>query len=233
MSKRMTLLSRRDGMSVEAFRAHWAGPHADIALTIPGIAKYVQNRVEAMLWQRTGTSAPYQVDGIVEMSYRDEASMQTAQRCDAALQQIPDDEPNFIRGWTLTVVESEGPEAFANGEKVIILLERSACIGEDDFIAAVRAAFPMRLNGPQQAAFNWTLDRKSRPSLWHEPRWPDVFVNLWFQSHDDMTDFFASHSSDLRSLDRLVGRGAAYHVDALCLKGAERKENNDLRNRVR
>ena len=37
MIKRVSLLRRRDGMSREAFFAHWTGPHADIVRQLPGI----------------------------------------------------------------------------------------------------------------------------------------------------------------------------------------------------
>ena len=68
MKKRMTLLARKDGMSVTDFRNYWAGPHARLALRMDGIERYVQNRVEKLLWAKYGTPT-FNIDGIVELRF--------------------------------------------------------------------------------------------------------------------------------------------------------------------
>jgi uncharacterized protein (TIGR02118 family) len=38
--KRISLVRRKDGLSVEAFVEHWLGPHAEIIRTMPGLRGY-------------------------------------------------------------------------------------------------------------------------------------------------------------------------------------------------
>jgi uncharacterized protein (TIGR02118 family) len=116
--KRMTLLARKQGLSTEDFRAHWAGPHAQLALRMAGIARYVQNRVEEPLWH-TGSAPAFDVDGIVELFFTDTEAMRLAQASDIGTTLIPEDEPRFLKGWTLCVVESEGDESTGRGVKVL------------------------------------------------------------------------------------------------------------------
>ena len=50
MTKRMTLLAKKEGLSTSDFRNYWAGPHAALALGMDGISKYTHNRVDKVLW---------------------------------------------------------------------------------------------------------------------------------------------------------------------------------------
>jgi uncharacterized protein (TIGR02118 family) len=45
MIKRLTLIYRRDGMSVEEFRRHWLEVHGPLAARTPGLRRYVQHHV--------------------------------------------------------------------------------------------------------------------------------------------------------------------------------------------
>jgi uncharacterized protein (TIGR02118 family) len=63
MIKRITLIYRREGMSVEAFRQHWQEVHGPLAAATPGLRRYVQHHV-------TGTRSRHTVlqpDGIAEL----------------------------------------------------------------------------------------------------------------------------------------------------------------------
>lgn len=64
--KRVTLLAKRDGMSASDFRSYWAGPHGKLALEMDGVSRYIQNRVDKVLWSRFAVPA-FSVDGIVEL----------------------------------------------------------------------------------------------------------------------------------------------------------------------
>jgi len=73
MIKRLTLIYRKDGMTVEQFRAHWRDVHGPIAARTAGLRRYVQHHV-------VDTRSPSNVlrpDGIAELwfdSVEDEAA---------------------------------------------------------------------------------------------------------------------------------------------------------------
>ncbi len=121
MIKRMTLLARKEGTSVSDFRAYWSGCHAQLALCMDGIAKYTQNRVEKTLWKSGGGSGCFDVDGIVELYFESDELMSEAQRSAVGSRYIPEDEPNFLRGWTLCVVDHEDEAKEQTGVKVILV----------------------------------------------------------------------------------------------------------------
>jgi len=119
MTKRMTLLARKEGLSTSDFRSYWAGPHARLALGMSGITKYVHNRVDKILWASEGTAA-FDVDGIVELSFADAEAMRIAQASAVGQKFILEDEPLFLKGWTLCVVETDGEESDEPVVKVVV-----------------------------------------------------------------------------------------------------------------
>jgi hypothetical protein len=71
--KLIATVSRKPGLTLAAFKSHWSGVHADIALANPvRMWRYVQNVVIA----RSDGASP-DVDGIVEMHYRDPEALKT------------------------------------------------------------------------------------------------------------------------------------------------------------
>jgi uncharacterized protein (TIGR02118 family) len=76
MVTRISLLYRKDGMSLDAFRKYWREVHAPIASRMPGLRTYVQQDVTAVLGLLGGVgSTAEQPDGIAEVSFEnDEAS---------------------------------------------------------------------------------------------------------------------------------------------------------------
>jgi len=75
MITRISLLYRKDGMSLEAFRTHWREVHAPLASRMPGLRAHVQQDVTAVLGLVDGADAPVaQPDGIAELRFDDEAS---------------------------------------------------------------------------------------------------------------------------------------------------------------
>ena len=119
MIKRMTLLAKRQDLSTSDFRSYWAGPHAKLALGMEGIAKYVQNRVDKVLWSSDATPA-FSIDGIVELYFEDDDAMRRAQATTIGRRYIPADEPNFLRGWTLCVMEPDENYSPRRNTKVIV-----------------------------------------------------------------------------------------------------------------
>ncbi|MBN9410029.1 MAG: EthD family reductase [Burkholderiales bacterium] len=45
MIQRLTLIYRKDGMTVEQFRAHWRDVHGPLAARTPGLRRYIQHHV--------------------------------------------------------------------------------------------------------------------------------------------------------------------------------------------
>ena len=75
MIKRISLLYKKDGMSVEEFRAHWRNVHAPIASRMPELRSYVQQDVVTELGLLgAGMAVDELPDGIAELTYDDEAT---------------------------------------------------------------------------------------------------------------------------------------------------------------
>lgn len=76
MVTRISLLYRKKGMSAEDFRKYWLDTHAPIASRMPGLRRYVQQDVTAVLGLLGNESSTAEhPDGIAEVSFdNDEAS---------------------------------------------------------------------------------------------------------------------------------------------------------------
>ena len=73
MITRISLLYRKEGMSLEAFRKYWREVHAPIAGRMPGLRAYVQQDVTAVLGLLGGATSDLRPpDGIAEVSFDDE-----------------------------------------------------------------------------------------------------------------------------------------------------------------
>ncbi|MEJ8813076.1 EthD domain-containing protein [Variovorax ureilyticus] len=208
----MTLLAKKQGMSTSDFRGHWAGPHAKLALGMDGIAKYVHNRVDMTLWF-SGDQPMFNVDGIVELYFSSDEAMARAQASAVGRRHIPADEPNFLLGWTLCVVDTEGGDPLRHGAKVIVpfLLDgfesRVRCVDELSRAAASAKA---------QIAFNWTATSARRERLWAEPTPPDGFAVLWFQSVAAAHEAFDQDGAVRLALTKAAG--VAYLMDELKIR---------------
>ena len=72
LRKRVSLLTRRPGISAEAFRDEWLGRHAEIVRNIPAIAGYTQNLV-IRRGPDPDENLPYTalpIDGVAELWFR-------------------------------------------------------------------------------------------------------------------------------------------------------------------
>lgn len=78
MIKSIALLTRKDGMSREEFLRHWVDDHAPMALSVPGLRRYV---LSLIVGEPSRSDIPDQkitADGIAELWYDDMAAMQRA-----------------------------------------------------------------------------------------------------------------------------------------------------------
>ncbi|MGF6444706.1 EthD domain-containing protein [Paraburkholderia youngii] len=217
MIKRMTLLSRKQGSSVSDFRAYWSGCHAQLALCMNGISSYMQNRVDKTLWQFSDDSGHYDIDGVVELCFESDAVMDEAQRSSVGSEHIPNDEPNFLRGWTLCVVEHEDEPTAHAGVKVIVAATMRDSVSRADFRQAIVGA---NLAQREAAAlsFDWTQKTAKRERLWAEPVTPTVLASLWFGNVAQAHDAFRPDDAFAQKIGQISTRAAALLIDPLVIR---------------
>ncbi len=138
MVKVFALIPRRPDVTTEFFHEHWAGPHADLALRITTMRRYVQSHRTTNSVAGLGESI---YEGIAEVWFDDAATA-------AGMGEDPNyaegahlDEPNFIDTDNLGFLLSDedvqlagepvGKEA--GGAKVMLLLRRADGMDPADF----------------------------------------------------------------------------------------------------
>jgi hypothetical protein len=212
-AKRSSLLRRRSTLTTEAFRAHWAGPHAAIATRLPGIKAYTQNRVDARLW-RYPQEAGYECDGIVELEFESEAAMEAASDVAEVKRLLPEDERILFDAITLCRVEDGAPQIREHRLKVMMAVklpdqsERALGLFKESLSAA--------------GCMEWSTERVEtaahRESLGFESDPPSLFATLWFAGEQEAVRAFGS-GAWLTALERSVKRATAWKIDPLKIVG--------------
>ena len=107
--------------------------------------------------------------------------MAKAQQSETGRRLIPEDEPSFLRGWTLCIVSTDGPND-QDGIKVMVpaVLAPSASI--DDVKASLEAARDDPQTGLWAFSVNVVSETAKRPRLWSEPTPPQLILVTWFAS---------------------------------------------------
>ena len=95
MIKVLGLLTRKAGLSHEAFVRHWFDIHGPLALAVPGIRRYVQSHITDTLTRADVPETAIEVDGIAELWYDDLASFQQA-AATPEMKRLTDDGALFI-----------------------------------------------------------------------------------------------------------------------------------------
>ena len=212
-TKRCSLLRRRRSLTHDAFRAHWAGPHADIARLMPGIARYTQNRIADRLWSLPVPA--FDCDGIVELEFRDARAMSEANASDAVQRLLPEDEPRFVDAITLCRVPAGACQTRAGRTKAMLAarLSDSSAGSLDALREAVQASGCIECSiDPVQGSFH-------RQQLSHEAEPPHAFATLWFEPQADLRAAFAEGSGWDRAARACIVRGTVWHIDALPIIG--------------
>jgi uncharacterized protein (TIGR02118 family) len=78
MIKVLGLLTRKPELTHEEFVKHWYEIHGPLALSVPGIRRYVQSHITGTRTRPDIPETDVQIDGIAELWYDDEQSMQRA-----------------------------------------------------------------------------------------------------------------------------------------------------------
>ena len=106
MIKSISLLTRKEGLSHDAFVKHWLEVHAPLAHAVPGLRRYVQSHIGG---ERTRPDIPtteVAVDGIAELWFDDEAAMARANASPEA-KRLHADGALFIGGIKTFIVEEK------------------------------------------------------------------------------------------------------------------------------
>ena len=82
---------RREGMSREDFAQYWTGPHAEKAMRVPGMVRYVVNLAPDL----SGSGKEMQYDGFAEVWFEDADAMRASARS-PHLRAVLEDEPNLF-----------------------------------------------------------------------------------------------------------------------------------------
>jgi len=95
MIKMLALLTRKEGMTHEAFVRHWFDIHGPLAHAVPGVRRYVQSHIVGTRSRPDIPDTDVEVDGIAELWYDD---MATAERAAATpeMKRLTDDGALFI-----------------------------------------------------------------------------------------------------------------------------------------
>lgn len=213
MLKRMTLLAKRSDMETDAFRMHWSSGHAQLALSLPGVCKYTQNRSDEELLRLPRTGA-FSADGIVELFFTDAETMKIAQASDTGLRKIPEDELLFLRGWSLSIVDTDGPHDHY-GSKVMVPI---AFADKSPFAETLNyLCDAAKGSGAEQISVNTVVSSHSRPRLWSEPVAPDVILVCWYPSALEARQAFRSDGVLAKAIASAAQLASAYLMDPLTI----------------
>ncbi len=163
LSRRMTLLRRRPSVPPQAFGAHWAGPHAEIARVYPGLVKYTQNHVEQRI-DPAPTDA-FECDGMAELWFPGQSAMRAA-LTSPVTNALIEDEQRFLDGVTGMLLDEADLDDGRGGVKIIVL-------------GRTRAGATVDATAPTQATHGSTarvVSTWSRPALWSIPEPPDTVL---------------------------------------------------------
>lgn len=123
---------------------------------------------------------------------------------------LPADEPIFLKGWNLCLVETEGQAPTEHTVNVVIPfhaqpLARHALWRELSRITGSGCTL----------ALNWTISTARRERLWAEPNPPTGFICVWFDSVADAHEAFEPTSELRRVIEAHVEDDVAYLIDEL------------------
>lgn len=217
--KRMTLISRRPDLTFDEFVAHWAGPHAAIAVQMPGLTSYFQNRVVQVIWSLEG-DAGFQIDGIPELSFESQAAMEHAGTTEVVSQLLPADELRFLSAITLCSLESDRHwqcrnRIASNSTKVLVLAARRPGLGDAEFRQGVESLAELCSAHSDGVQIDWTRGDYGRPNLRREPIAPELFLTVWLATAARCTTLFAD-GTEFKALSRsLFCRVSALRCDPL------------------
>jgi len=107
MIKSLSLLTRKPGMSVEAFRKVWLEEHAPMVRSVPEVRRYVLSFPLAEPTRPDVPTPEVQCDAIAELWYDDMASLQKA-AASAEMKKVTDNGARYLGSIKTFVMEEVG-----------------------------------------------------------------------------------------------------------------------------
>lgn len=198
MIKRMTMLARKDGMTVSDFRNYWYLNHAELVKKMPRLGKYIQNHIVENIVPDIGRPE-FSVDGIPELWFADEDAKNAALQSTAA-KALPLDEPNFMRGITILAVEETVVRPGDGDAKVMLLCRNGAGPGAASLSApgSWMERLADELPGARRYVVNRVVLKDRRAGVWCEPSPPDAIAELRFADEKAAREAF--HSADFSKI---------------------------------
>ena len=223
MVVRLGLLTRKEGVGVPEFRAHWRNVHGAIAAKLPHLRRYCQNaivdrRQRAINYPRSA----WDFDGVSQLCFDDLAAMRAA-FASPVVEELAADETTFIGDVKLVSaiphevipVSQAGPLI-----KRMSTLRRKAGVSHDTFMHEwfdVHSVLVKRL--PQVLGYrqNLVVDRslgRGRPATYEELP-IDGVVELWFRDADSLEQAFGSPSGRtlMTHAEEFIGEISTFLVD--------------------
>jgi uncharacterized protein (TIGR02118 family) len=220
MVKVFALIPRKKDISEQQFHEHWAGPHAQLALRITTLRRYVQShRVAPKL---DGLPEP-PYDGIAEVWFDDAEAAASMGEDPNYVDYAHADEPNFIDTERLSFIATEeqvlraGPATAkdAGGIKAMILLgrldqlsprdlaQRLQGLGEDlDALLPSARRIVIAVTVPESYAEGAEPTYDAVLELWFEDR--DAFEDAWRSSGESLLGRLDSVADPFRSCGMLA-----------------------------
>lgn len=179
--QRVALLSGRADWTPDAFHAHWRGPHAELALRLPALAGYTQNRVRRTLCKTARASVP---DGIAQVWTSRAASASAASAATAAGQAVLEDELRFLRAFDLLDVGGgslpDDDDGHLGGIK-LMGAGRMASGGDGQAFLSALARLDVFAHGRARARMHQVVSVRGRPQLDRHADPPALWLCLWLQ----------------------------------------------------
>ena len=218
MPKRITYLEARVDKSREAFRAHWATTHADIARGLPGVTAYRQNHVlETVL--EPGSGGGYRVDGIVELWFADESVVHAGFDSDVA-RRLAADEPNFLSGLAGGPVSADDLYEPSPHKLWLLARWRSDTSADHEAMTAWTNLRAAEWSGALTASVNYLNPGGpllTRKALRSEPRIPQVAIAFGFTSAQSAADAAAAIADALCQIQGMLDNIHVYSAEELVI----------------
>ena len=193
MIVRVGMAPRRRGMTTAEFQAHWRTKHADAALLIPGLERYVQNH--AVVGADGRYLLPYPgFDALAETEFASIDVMDAGFASPAYRETVQADEldlidkASFFCALTEREVLSDGGSP-DDGVKLITLIRHNPISSPGALVDALRGPYAEAVaaaDGPRRHELLVTSPEA------HDGRYPipcDAIDEIWFDSPDAAVEF--------------------------------------------
>lgn len=226
MISRIGILTRRDDMSSEQFCDYWRNGHGPLAAKLPGLRRYLQNRVvDSTQLAIDHARGDWNVAGFSQLYFDDTSAMNRAVASAEFLPTVPDvrrfcsDVKVVVCQPNVVVPVADQPEPLI--KRMSILTRRPDISPQrfrDEWIgfhAEAVGKFPNLMGYTQNLVIERIGSDLTKPAT-HDQIPVDGIVELWFRTVEDIRAAFASSAagrSQRHALD-FIGTITTYLVEA-------------------